>query len=513
MAGRRLRVVPVVTARAPAVAAAGALLAAAAVAGDLPQFGYDAQHSGAVPSEAAISPATVGTLRLAHPPVQLPAVADGAPAYAAGVPTAGGTVDLLLVTTTDGTLVAVDAARGAVAWSFRPAAGPWYTTSSPAVGPDRRFVYTYGLDGRVHKVCLAAGTEVTSHGWPEVATLKPDVEKGSSALTVAAAGGRSYLYVASGGYLGDRGDYQGHVTTIDLATGAQRVFNANCSDLPCHLVEHGKGGARRPVPTAPGSAAPSGRGPASSTIRARGGSSPPRGNGPFDGDRGGMDWGDSILALHPDGPRGRPVDGYTPRDHRRLDRDDLDLGSTAPAGCRVAHPAAQSGKDVVIRLIDLADLSGRGGPGHVGGALQVVAMPQGGEVLTAPAVWRDPDGGEVWMFVANRRGISGLVLDVDADGGPRLRPVWTRRDGGTSPVVAGGVALYASYQGLRALDPRTGAVLWRDGRPDGIHWQSPIVADGRVAVADNSGRLLVYTVALSRRGSRAAEGRPGARRR
>src|SRR4029077_4312608 len=65
-----------------------------------------------------------------------------------------------------------------------------------------------------------------------VATIKPTVEKGSSALGWAVNAHGSYLYVANGGYPGDAGDYQGHVTAIDLATGAQHVFNANCSDHP-----------------------------------------------------------------------------------------------------------------------------------------------------------------------------------------------------------------------------------------------------------------------------------------
>ena len=60
-------------------------------------------------------------------------------------------------------------------------------------------------------------------------TLKPYDEKGSSALTIAtAADGHSYLYATQAGYPGDNGDYQGHVSTIDLASGTVRYFNIVC---------------------------------------------------------------------------------------------------------------------------------------------------------------------------------------------------------------------------------------------------------------------------------------------
>src|SRR5204863_1092168 len=106
-----------------------------------------------------------------------------------------------------------------------------YTTSSPAVDPSRLWVYSYGLDGRVHRYRVGDGAEITGAGWPELATTKPFDEKGSSDLSTAVGpGGTPFLYVCNGGYPGDQGDYQGHITAIDLSTGAQNVFNAACSD-------------------------------------------------------------------------------------------------------------------------------------------------------------------------------------------------------------------------------------------------------------------------------------------
>jgi hypothetical protein len=465
---------------------------AAAQQADWPQFDFDAQHGGATDQETTIHPGNVSTLHALYPAVTLPSIADGAPAFLPGVATAGGVKDLIFLTTKDGHLLALDAADGTTVWSRQPATGPRYTTSSPAIDPSRLYVYGYGLDGKAHKYAVGNGAEVTTGGWPATTTLKPDVEKGSSALSIATAGNASaYLYVANGGYPGDAGDYQGHVTAIDLATGVQKVFNADCSDQTVHFVENASPDCSA-VQTA---------------IWARAGVVydagldrifMATGNGDYDGNTGGHDWGDTVFALHPDatGTGGRPVDTYTPTEFQHLQDVDADLGSTAPAilpapaGSGVAHLGLQSGKDAELRLLDLGDLSGMGGPGHLGGELQKIAVPQGGQVLTAPAVWVDPVAGDTWAFVANGSGISGLELAL-AGGAPSLAVRWTNATGGSSPVIANGMVFYASSAGIKALDPTTGHELW-SGSLGGIHWESPIVSGGKLFVTDENAKLWVY---------------------
>ncbi|HVT17533.1 MAG TPA: PQQ-binding-like beta-propeller repeat protein [Thermoanaerobaculia bacterium] len=481
------------------VAAVCATVAAAAPEAaaqtDWPQFGFDAQHSGVNPRETAIGAGNVATLqRLYH--AFLPDTVDGAPAFLSQVSTPGGVRDLLFMTTTDGRLLAADAATGNVVWEKRPASGPRYTTSSPAIDPSRQFVYSYGLEGMVHKYRVGDGGEVTGGGWPQLATLKPDVEKGSSALAVAtSASGRSFLYVANGGYPGDQGDYQGHLTAIDLATGSQRVWNAACSDQHVHFVEHGSPDCPS-VQTAIWSRAPVVYDPAGDRIFMA------TGNGLYDASAGGHDWGDSDFSLRPDGTGNGalPLDSYTPSEYAALDSSDTDLGSTAPAllpapaNSRIAHLGAQSGKDGMIRLLNLDDLSGMGGPGHVSGEIQKLRVPQGGGVLTAPAVWRGADAG-IWLFVANGSGISGLQLTADGAGNPSLAPRWTQSGGCTSPVVANGVVFCAGQGAVRALDPASGGELWRDEGVGVIHWQSPIVVNGRLYLTDNQGALWAYRLA------------------
>src|SRR5438552_3668713 len=198
------------------------------------QFNGDPQHSGNNTAETIISPANVASLTRKFQ-IDLPAVVDGAPVLLQGVTTATGVRDVLFVTTTGGDLVAIDAQTGIQLWVRRHPAGmctvnnglaPCYTTSSPAIDPNRQLVYSYGLDGYVHKHRIFDGTEIMDGTWPELTTTKGFDEKGSSALALATSKGVTYLYAVHGGYPGDRGDYQGHVTAIELATGAQRVFNA-----------------------------------------------------------------------------------------------------------------------------------------------------------------------------------------------------------------------------------------------------------------------------------------------
>ncbi len=478
-------------------------LARAPAAGyDWMQFGFDQAHSGNDTREEKISAQNVHELHRLYR-VSLPDVADGAPAYLRDVATPSGIKNLLFLTTKDGRIIAINASDGKIVWQHRYGAGsyrinngyqPVYTTSSPAIDPNREFVYSYGLDGYVHKYHVGSGEEVKTGGWPELCTTKSFNEKGSSALAIATAkNGVSYLYVTNGGYLGDRGDYQGHVTTINLESGSQHVFNADCSDETVHFVQR----PGKPDCTS-----------VQSAIWARPGviydSHTDRvymatGNGTFDPKR--HDWGDSIFALNPDGTGkdGNPVDSYTPTNHHYLNEADLDLGSTAPAilpipdNCRVRELAVQGGKDMKLRLVNLSNLSGRGGPGHTGGEIgRLIDVPQGGMVFTQPGVWVNPKDHSTWVFVATYSGLSGLKLQVDGHGEPSLKVEWRNGDEGSSPIVAGGVLFCAGSHDVRALDPLTGKLLWHDTSIGGIHWESPIVANGVLYITDESGNLTAY---------------------
>ncbi|HEU5437931.1 MAG TPA: PQQ-binding-like beta-propeller repeat protein [Ktedonobacterales bacterium] len=477
-----------------------------------PQFNGSSQHTGANTQERLISRATVGSLHRLFQ-VTLPSIADGAPAVITGVSTPGGTHDLVFLTTKDGHILALDAHTGATVWSKQVGPGtctinggssPCYTTSSPAVDPTLAYVYSYGLDGYVHRYAIGTGDEVMGGGWPELATLKAFDEKSSPALSLATTvSGASYLYVANGGYPGDLGDYQGHITAINLADGSQKVFNTLCSDQTVHFVRAPGAPDCPEVQSAVWAREGVVYSPATNKIYLA------TGNGAYDPSS--FDWGDSVLALNPDGSgdgAGNPLDSYTPADYQSLQDQDLDLGSTAPAllpqqpGCTVKHLAVQSGKDSLVRLLDLDNLSGQGGPGHTGGEVFTMNLPQGGEVLTAPAVWVQDRIGRTnlafrpvdWVFIAGEGGISGMKLVCDGAGNASLSAVWTNLQWGTSPIVADGILFYATPNDLRALDPLTGQQLWHDyGGIGNIHWESPVVANGIVYITDQSGKLTAYT--------------------
>jgi hypothetical protein len=224
------------------------------------------------------------------------------------------------------------------------------------------------------------------------------------------------------------------------------------------------------------------------------------GNGPFAVEQ--HVWGNSILALQPDGTGsgGNPLDSYTPVNVAQLDSADADLGSSAPAllpvpaNSAVQHLAVQGGKDGLLRLVNLDNLSSQGGPGHMGGEIgPKVALPQSGQILTQPAVWTNPADGSTWVFVSTDTGISGWQLVLGAGGVPVLQNRWTAANGSqSSPLVANGVLYQASNGSIRALNPLTGGQLWQDMGIGAIHWESPVVVNGMLYITDEAGQLTAY---------------------
>jgi outer membrane protein assembly factor BamB len=458
-----------------------------------------AASEGAAGQQQAVTAENVSELRVEWR-MHLPGAVDGSPAYLSDAETDAGRTDLLFVNTTAGDLVAFEAHVGRIIWMFDPPAGPRWTTSSPAVDPNRQFVYTYGLDGYVHKIRIFDGSEVRGDGWPELVTLKGSVEKGSSALTIITAkNGRTYLYATTAAYPepGDDGDYQGHVVAIDLATGAQNIFNAACSDRTMHFVENGNDSndcANRQS----GIWARSGVAYDAETDRIF----VTNGNGVYDADRGGFNWGSSIVALRPDGSLdgGTPLDSYTPANHQELTDQDLDLSSTTvavlPRGRfrRLPRLGVQGGKDWLLRLINLQDLSGQSGPRHLGGELQILKLAQGGEILTRPATWLNPATHVPWVFVANPLGLSAYSLSVDKSGRPELVQQWVKKAGGTSPIIANGVLYYTGTNAIRALDPATGNLLWQSRFVGAVHWSTPILVNGTLYIGDTAGNVTAFAI-------------------
>jgi outer membrane protein assembly factor BamB len=211
-------------------------------------------------------------------------------------------------------------------------------------------------------------------------------------------------------------------------------------------------------------------------------------------------WGDTVFNLNPDGSGvgGNPIDSYTPVNYQQLQDTDADLGSTAPAILPVLsgnypHVAVQGGKDAILRLLNLDELSWQAGVGHTGGEIFSMTVPMGGGILTQPAVWVNRADGKAWVFVANGNGSIGFQVTISPSGDPSLTTMWTA-NGGTSPLVANGVVYIAHSGMIEALNAIDGSLLWSDNRIGSIHWESPIVVNGMLYITDQSGNLTSYSL-------------------
>jgi hypothetical protein len=391
---------------------------------------------------------------------------------------------------------ALDAATGLVIWSEATAGPSRCTTAGPVADPDGRWVYAPGLDGKVHRYDAASGKESRTQGWPHPVTLMPDVEKVAATPTI----GTGHLYVTTSGFIGDQGHYEGHLVTIDLASGRSRVFNSLCSNIRQLLT--GSPGQPTYCPDVQSGLFGRGQGaidPVTHDVYVV------SGNGPWNGR---TNWGDSILKLDPSGSH--LLDSYTPTNQQALADSDSDLGSTGPAllpavraGGHTYHLLVQGGKGpacgscngVALRLLNRDNLSGHQGPGHLGGDIQDAQAPGGCEVLTAPAVWTSP-AHQIWIFYANQCGLSAYRLSGPSRGAFHLERAWSIGDGGTTPIVRNGVLYVAHSGGITAYNPASHAVLWRDSSIGGIHWEYPLVTGNRLFIADENGHVTAF--ALSR---------------
>jgi hypothetical protein len=443
---------------APAGSSETGVAASGVVSGhDWTRFNWDARRSGAVTFATGITAANVSGLKRQQ--VRLPGTVDSSAIYLHGVKIRGVTHDAFFVTTTYGITLAIDAAKGSILWKWTPpgysswAGSVQITTATPVADPSRLWIYAASPDGRIQKLSVAKGHAA----WRVSITKLPQREKITSSLNYA----NGHLIATTGGYIGDRPPYQGHVAIISPSGRLLHVWNSLCSNRHGLIV---------PSSCTSSDSAIWGRAGAV-VVPGSGNLLVATGNGPWSGT---TDWGDSVLLLPPSAAK--LIGNYTPVNTAQLNATDLDVGSTSPV-LLSSSLVAQGGKDGKIRLLSMSRL--RGSAPHKGGELQVVSTPSGGEMFTAPAVWRTRAG--VWMFATDGGGTTAWTLS-----GSRLHQAWQNANGGTSPIVAGGMLwVYDPNGGLRVYAPKTGSLLITLQAGAG-HWNSPIVVDGRVALPEGN---------------------------
>jgi putative pyrroloquinoline-quinone binding quinoprotein len=437
----------------PAHAATGRLL-------DWPEFGLNPQRSDVSEGATDITGANVAHLHRLR--LTLPGTVDSSPIYLHGALVEGTTHDAILVTTTYGKTLAIDASSGAILWMFTPpgyrrwAGSAQITTASPLADPDDKYVYAASPDGLIHKLSLADGREAAG-AWPVSVTRDATREKLAAALNVDGPD----VIAATGGYFGDAPTYQGHVLLISRASGRlQGVFNTLCSTRRTIIVPRSCPQSDSAILSRAGVVVePGGRRLLLDT-----------GNAAWNGS---TDFGDSVLELT--FPRLGLRQAFTPTNQAQLNESDTDLGSSAPA-LLGEDRIVLAGKDGVMRVLSLSRLNGNppSARRRLGGEVQRLEIPGGGQLFTAPAVWRRD--GHTTLFVADENATAAYVLRRG-----RLYQAWESQTGGTSPVMAGGL--------LYVYEPSNGGIyVYRPDSPrpiaklpgSGGHWNSPIVVDGHV---------------------------------
>ncbi len=456
----------------------GILGAAARAQNDWVQFGWHVASSSAPSFGTGITAANVASL--SRHEVKLDGTVDASAIYLEGVSVNGSRHDVFFVTTSYGKTIAVDANYGSILWEYTPNGyASWegsrqITNSTPAADPDRQHIYAAAPDGGIRKLTISDGHAV----WTTPITLLPVREKIASPLKEF----RGHIIAVTGGYVGDRPPYQGHVAILDATSGKLlNVWNSLCSN---------RTGLLQPSSCPDTQSAIWGR--AGATIDAATGNIfVATGNGQYDGK---TDWGDSVIELSPDASK--MLGNYTPANNAELNDRDEDVGSTSPV-LLGGDFLAQGGKDDLIRLLSIKAIAGA--PAHMDHELQTVSTPSGNMLFTAPAVWHH--GGETWMFAADGGGTAAWKLESG-----KLVAAWKNGNGGTSPVVAGDLLyIYDPRGGLRVYDPEKGTQI-ADLECGSGHWNSPIVVPGKIALPEgnanrhsSSGVLDIWSVPAGHR--------------
>jgi hypothetical protein len=104
-------------------------------------------------------------------------------------------------------------------------------------------------------------------------------------------------------------------------------------------------------------------------------------------------------------------------------------------------------------------------------------------------VWHH--GTATWLFAADNGGTAAWTFE-----GGKLVAQWKNTNGGTTPLVAGGLLfVYSAQGGLRVYDPEKGNQI-ADLESGPGHWNTPIVVDGKIALPEGNANQTTATSVL-----------------
>ncbi len=398
---------------------------------DWPQYHRDALRTGAGPATPALdSPRRAWTRALDGKVYASPLIVGGR----------------VIAATENDTVYSIDLRTSAVVWKRHlgtpvdastlpcgdifPVTG---ITGTPAADPLTGQLYVVAFVSGYHHVLfvlnLADGSVTRSTSIdPAGSAPLAQQQRGALALTP------DYVYVAYGGLYGDCGPYHGYVVAVRRAGGSSIVY-------------------RTPSARESGIWAAMGV-----TVSLTGEVYAVTGNGSFSSS---FDYSNTVLELSPEL---KLKSYFAPSNWRQLDAGDVDLGSVGPTVVPALDAALAIGKDGIVYLMRAGNLGGIG--------------KQVASARVCDGAW----GGTAWsgtrVFLPC---INGLTA-IDVTSG-RISLAWrasTVRM--ASPIVASGAvwAIDVDSATLVALDPSSGAVVYRLGLGSSQHFATPAATQGFV---------------------------------
>lgn len=470
------------------------------------QFHKNASHDGHYIEPSFTMAAAAGL----HIDTSFSAPVDG-PVYAQPLFVEGrGSPDLLIVVTEQNHVVAFDASDGRVVWdkllgspvplSQLPCGNidPLGITGTPVIDGVTRTIYLDAMttpDGgatQKHLIfALSVDDGTVKSGWPVDVSAK--VKSGSVTFNSSVQGERGalnllngYLYVPYGGFWGDCGTYHGWVVAVPV-------------DNPGALLAW--------ATSARGGGIWSSNGLVSDGASIFGVTGNTFGVSTWSG-------GEAVLRFSPPlSFSGSKTDYFVPTNWQNLDTNDIDLGGAgfivfSVPGASPSQLGMSLGKDGNAYLLDLKNLGG------VSNALSTLRVSDS-EINAGSTAYTTGSGSYV-AFSANGNGQNCpagqggdlVALKISATSPPSLSVAWcnsqngdgapimTTTDGTGNPIVWGLGAENSNR--LYGFDANTGQVIFNGGGSNEHmstvqHFQTPIVAKGRIYVAAND-RIYAFTV-------------------